>query len=142
MLSRASPNLWETRPSRFTGVQAWFGRSTLQWWALAGGELVSASSAPELVGLLDRALAFPTLRPRAAADMTTAAAMTAPAAHQRRPIEPSPRLSPGYTPRALRRHWPRRSRQPAHAFTEASARRHDPQINPSSGSGRLAAAAS
>ena len=25
--------------SRFTGVQAWFGRSTLQWWALAGGEL-------------------------------------------------------------------------------------------------------
>ena len=31
--------------SRFTGIQAWFGRSTLQWWALTGGELVTAPSA-------------------------------------------------------------------------------------------------
>ena len=27
---------------RFTGIPAWFGRSTLQWWALAGGKLVTA----------------------------------------------------------------------------------------------------
>lgn len=39
---------------RFRGVPAWFGRSTLQWWALAGGELVSAPSAAELGGVLDR----------------------------------------------------------------------------------------
>jgi hypothetical protein len=45
--------------SRFSGVQAWFGRSTLQWWALAGGELVSAPSAQELCGLLDHLLGAP-----------------------------------------------------------------------------------
>jgi serine/threonine-protein kinase RsbW len=28
--------------SRFAGVPTWFGRSTLQWWALAGSELVDA----------------------------------------------------------------------------------------------------
>jgi len=44
---------------RFAGVTAWFGRSTLQWWALARGELLSAPSAEELAGLLDRVLAFP-----------------------------------------------------------------------------------
>src|ERR1019366_6106722 len=27
--------------SRFAGLSAWFGRSTLQWWALAAGELVT-----------------------------------------------------------------------------------------------------
>ena len=42
--------------SRFAGVPAWFGRSTLQWWAVAGGELVTAPSAQELADLLDRAL--------------------------------------------------------------------------------------
>jgi anti-sigma regulatory factor (Ser/Thr protein kinase) len=42
--------------SRFTGVPAWFGRSTLQWWALAGGELVAAPSAQELASLLGRVL--------------------------------------------------------------------------------------
>lgn len=41
---------------RYAGVSAWFGRATLQWWALpaVGGELVSAPSATELAGLLDR----------------------------------------------------------------------------------------
>ena len=43
---------------RFAGVTAWFGRSTLQWWALAHGELVTAPSAEELASLLDRVLAF------------------------------------------------------------------------------------
>ena len=39
--------------SRFSGVPAWFGRSTLEWWALAGGKLLAAPSAQELASLLD-----------------------------------------------------------------------------------------
>src|SRR5260370_14034143 len=42
---------------RFAGVPTWFGRSTLQWWALpgrAGGRLLTAPSARELASLLDR----------------------------------------------------------------------------------------
>jgi len=42
---------------RFTGIPAWFGRSTLAWWALAGNRgLITARSARELAGLLDRLL--------------------------------------------------------------------------------------
>lgn len=42
---------------RFAGVPAWFGRSTLAWWAMAGQDgLVSAPSAWELAGLLYRLL--------------------------------------------------------------------------------------
>ncbi|HEV2371686.1 MAG TPA: ATP-binding protein [Streptosporangiaceae bacterium] len=42
---------------RFAGVPAWFGRSTLAWWAVAGPEgLVSAPTAQELAGLLQRLL--------------------------------------------------------------------------------------
>ena len=41
----------------FAGVPAWFGRSTLQWWALPeSGGLVSAPSARELATLLYRLL--------------------------------------------------------------------------------------
>ena len=40
---------------RFAHVPAWFGRSTMEWWALAGpDDLVTASSARELAGLLYR----------------------------------------------------------------------------------------
>lgn len=40
---------------RFGDVPAWFGRSTLAWWALAGpDQLVTAPSAPELASLLYR----------------------------------------------------------------------------------------
>jgi anti-sigma regulatory factor (Ser/Thr protein kinase) len=40
---------------RFRDVPAWFGRSTLAWWALSGsGELVATPSVPELASLLDR----------------------------------------------------------------------------------------
>ncbi len=42
--------------TRFAGVPAWFGRSTLHWWALAGGELVTAPSAAELADQLRRRL--------------------------------------------------------------------------------------
>lgn len=37
-------------------VPVWAGRFTGQWWALAGDELVSAPSAPELAGQLSRML--------------------------------------------------------------------------------------
>ena len=121
--------------SRFTGVQAWFGRSTLQWWALAGGEIVTAPSAQELGGLLDHVLASPTLRTRAAADTTSAAAMTKPATHhERRPGEPAPRLSPArasvadngpdYTDLGGRDSL-------STPFTQASAKRDDPADQPS-----------
>jgi len=41
---------------RLSGMPAWFGRSTLQWWALTGpAGLVSAQSASALADLLDRA---------------------------------------------------------------------------------------
>jgi anti-sigma regulatory factor (Ser/Thr protein kinase) len=45
--------------SHFAGIPTWFGRSTLLWWALAGGELVAAPSAEELATLLGRPLAPP-----------------------------------------------------------------------------------
>jgi anti-sigma regulatory factor (Ser/Thr protein kinase) len=38
---------------RFAGVPAWFGRSTLAWWAAGPQGLVSAPSAQELARLLD-----------------------------------------------------------------------------------------
>jgi hypothetical protein len=45
---------------RFAGVPAWFGRSTLAWWAVAGQNgLVSAPSARELASLLYRLLGTP-----------------------------------------------------------------------------------
>jgi hypothetical protein len=53
---------------RFARVPAWFGRSTLQWWALAAGELVTAPSAEELASLLGDALdpPFPDRAPASA----------------------------------------------------------------------------
>jgi serine/threonine-protein kinase RsbW len=42
----------------FAGIPAWFGRSTLAWWALLdSGKLVSAPSAWDLAALLHRRLA-------------------------------------------------------------------------------------
>ncbi len=45
---------------RFAAIPVWFGRSTLQWWALLGlargGELVTAPSAQELAEVVDRML--------------------------------------------------------------------------------------
>jgi anti-sigma regulatory factor (Ser/Thr protein kinase) len=45
--------------SRFTGVPAWFGRSTLQWRALVRGGLVSAPSAQGLASTLGRLAGAP-----------------------------------------------------------------------------------
>ena len=57
---------------RFTNVPAWFGRSTLQWWALpsrAGADrLLTAPSAQELARLLDQVLNAPPRPPRMAVD--------------------------------------------------------------------------
>jgi anti-sigma regulatory factor (Ser/Thr protein kinase) len=45
---------------RFAGVPAWFGRSTLAWWAVAGpAGLVSAPTAQDLAALLYRLLDGP-----------------------------------------------------------------------------------
>jgi serine/threonine-protein kinase RsbW len=64
----ASPDPYEaairdgeaTLARSFAGIPAWFGRSTLKWWALAGpGVLVTAESAGELAGLLHRMLDAP-----------------------------------------------------------------------------------
>ncbi len=63
--------------SRFAGVPAWFGRSTLQWWALAGGELVTAPSAAELASQLDRLLGTPPPCPPAPAHTGYAQAVVA-----------------------------------------------------------------
>jgi hypothetical protein len=45
--------------SRFADIPTWFGRSTLQWWGLARGGLVSAPSALELARLLGRLAGSP-----------------------------------------------------------------------------------
>jgi Histidine kinase-like ATPase domain len=41
---------------RYAGVAIWFGRRTLQWWALPGNRLLTAPSARELADLLDHVL--------------------------------------------------------------------------------------
>lgn len=51
---------------RFAGVPAWFGRSTLAWWAAGPQGLVSAPTARELAGLLYRLLNDPGSRGSAA----------------------------------------------------------------------------
>jgi len=82
--------------SRFAGVPAWFGRSTLQWWALAGGELLAAPSAQELASLLGRALDPSPSWPPAAGDTASTDAGEAQAAGQhQRPCVPVPRFQPG-----------------------------------------------
>jgi len=42
--------------SRFDGTPTWFGRFTLQWWALAGGQLIAAPSVQELASAVRRVL--------------------------------------------------------------------------------------
>jgi anti-sigma regulatory factor (Ser/Thr protein kinase) len=49
----------EASLARLAEVPAWFGRATLQWWALARGGLVSAPSAPELARILRRLAGSP-----------------------------------------------------------------------------------
>jgi len=85
--------------SRFNGVPAWFGRSTLQWWALAGGKLLAAPTAQELASLLGRVLNSPRPWPPAAAGIASPDARTARAAdRQQRPGVPPPQLPPGRAP--------------------------------------------
>ena len=82
--------------SRFAGVPAWFGRSTLQWWALAGGELVTAPSAQELADLLGAALDPPTRWPLPGRDLSYAdAGAGRVAGREQRPGASALRLRPG-----------------------------------------------
>ena len=78
--------------SRFTGVPAWFGRSTLQWWALAAAGLVTAPSAEELASVLGDALSPPSRWPRPAPDLSSAEVG---AAREQRPAVSAPRFQPG-----------------------------------------------
>jgi Histidine kinase-like ATPase domain len=86
--------------SRFTGVPAWFGRSTLQWWAVAGGKLIAARTPQELASIIGRVLG--TAPPRSSPAMRTVSpgARTAPAAgRQQRPAAPQPQSQlPGHRP--------------------------------------------
>ncbi len=91
---------------RFAGVPAWFGRSTMQWWALANwGELVTAPTARELSMLLNDLLEARPTQPHPA---WRAVGVDAPAAHpsaqDRMPGGPATRRPPishlpqGYRP--------------------------------------------
>jgi anti-sigma regulatory factor (Ser/Thr protein kinase) len=81
---------------RFAGVTAWFGRSTLQWWALARGELLTAPSAEELASLLGRVLDHPPPWRPAARDTACEDAKTARAAgREQRPGILAPQFPPG-----------------------------------------------
>jgi serine/threonine-protein kinase RsbW len=130
--------------SRFTSVPAWFGRCTLQWWALAGGELVTAPSAQELAGLLGRVLDSASPRARAAGGLASADARTTPAARRKQWPSVPPQFSPGRAP------VPQSERDgisPGGRGLRTSSQRHRPGATPrqpstASGQGRLAAAAS
>src|SRR5712691_6442752 len=92
--------------SRFTGVPAWFGRSTLHWWALAGGKLLAAPSAQELASLLDRVPGvldyvpgLPPARPPSAVGAASANARTTRASgREQRPSVPAAQFPLGRAP--------------------------------------------
>ena len=82
--------------SRFAGVPAWFGRSTLQWWALAAGELVTAPSAEELASVLGDALDPPARWPLPTPGLSSAEVGAARVAgREQRPAVSAPRFQPG-----------------------------------------------
>ena len=66
--------------AQFAGIPAWFGRSTLQWWALAGGKLMAASSSQELALLLGHTLGYPPSSPSAPGSAASSDTATAPTA--------------------------------------------------------------
>jgi anti-sigma regulatory factor (Ser/Thr protein kinase) len=122
--------------SRFAGVPVWFGRSTLQWWALAGGELVAAPSAQELARLLGRALNPLPSWPPAAGDTASADARAARVnGREQRPGIPAPRPKPG------RAHLPQGARNGSRTQPRSRARRPGPASALASGSGLPAATA-
>ena len=72
--------------SRFAGVPTWFGRATLQWWALTGRDgLVTAPTARELANVLGRTLDAVTRQPPSGWDEARADATMAGAAQHIRP---------------------------------------------------------
>ncbi|HEY5988952.1 MAG TPA: hypothetical protein VIV12_21610, partial [Streptosporangiaceae bacterium] len=108
---------------RFAGIPAWFGRSTLQWWALpAHTGLMTAPTANELAGLLLRLEDVPPpLQSRATRDAVQATAQVAQRAQ-----------APGTAPTALPPSRGHRSPQGQPAGT----RRDCPRIQPGIKAGR------
>jgi hypothetical protein len=54
--------------ARFAGLPAWFGRSTLQWWALGPAGLLTAPTPQELAGALSHIMATEAMRKPVAAE--------------------------------------------------------------------------
>jgi hypothetical protein len=110
---RASISDGEAELARWFAVPAWFGQSTLQWWALAGGELVAAPSAQELASLLGGVLdSPPPLTPAHRDTACSEARITLATSWKQRPGMPAPRFPPDRAPCApgrARRHRPRRA---------------------------------
>jgi hypothetical protein len=103
---------------RFAGVSAWFGRSTLAWWAVAGpAGLVSAPTAQELAGLLYRLLNGPGSAespPAGQADYSSACERLAPQPRRQPGTRSAARWRrPGADPNGSKRGLPARSRRPA-----------------------------
>jgi serine/threonine-protein kinase RsbW len=104
---------------RFAGVPAWFGRSTLAWWAVAGSAgLVSAPTPQELAGLLCRLLDSPEPAqppPAEQADYSGASELLTPQPRRRCGIDTARWSRPGSAgtgPEASRRGHTARSRCP------------------------------
>jgi serine/threonine-protein kinase RsbW len=77
--------------SRFAGIPTWFGRSTLLWWGLVGGELVAAPSAEDLARLLGRGQAIPAAgRPRSPDTTEICPQAVVAAGHCQQPSAPAP----------------------------------------------------
>lgn len=99
---------------RFAGMPAWFGRSTLAWWAMAGPqELVSAPTARDLAGLLYRLVNAP-----AAAQFPTSGKVHHASTYEG--ASPAARRRSGGDDAAARR------RQPGPASTGLDLRAHGP----------------
>jgi serine/threonine-protein kinase RsbW len=110
--------------SRFAGVPTWFGRATLQWWALTGWDgLVTAPTARELADVLGRTLDAVTRQPPSGWDEARADATMAGAAQRgQRPGAPAVRFPlPDRRPRGCRdsRHSGQRAAQEKSARTGA-----------------------
>jgi anti-sigma regulatory factor (Ser/Thr protein kinase) len=95
-----------TLAARFAGVPVWFGRATLQWWALVNrgyaSKLVSGQSPPELATALEQVLAaMPPAEPKPSAKIAylgpRSGRNTGPL-----PVRPKPQRQPQpYDPAAL-----------------------------------------
>ncbi|HEY5988586.1 MAG TPA: ATP-binding protein [Streptosporangiaceae bacterium] len=116
---------------RFAGVHAWFGRSTMQWWALPRwGELITAPTARELAILLNDML---DARPAQPPPAWRAAGVDPPVVHPATPShvpgDPTTRHPPvPHLPQGYRPSLPQGSRSARRTFERGVAR--SPGIRP------------